>query len=231
MTRTGVSFADDGKGSAMIVECDSCGTRYRTGTSIMTGFRGAKVRCRKCGGTFVVGAAEPPAGTAAPSGAVDLPSAPARGSASAQGKAREGGALAAGIRLAAPSNVYSLKAFREALFRKTGHGGFDISGDIRPEPDGSPEEIGPPRRSVPRDPAPRQADRYPAPAAALPETVPGEPKFRSGGFHRGPERGGASGHLYPLPLHIALVYLLLAVLGGCGYLLVRYISGRMIQGG
>ncbi len=38
----------------MEIECSCCQARYRMKESMMKGFRGAEVRCRKCGATIAV---------------------------------------------------------------------------------------------------------------------------------------------------------------------------------
>ncbi|HZD54777.1 MAG TPA: MJ0042-type zinc finger domain-containing protein [Candidatus Aquicultoraceae bacterium] len=240
----------------MIVECDSCRTRYRIHQSIMSGFRGAKVRCRKCGGTFVV-VVETPVRTAGPSGGHGrpaesaaavlprplhrsfpgeggaVPALSARGPADAQGSPDAGEASAAALLPAPrpPNNVYSLDAFRVALFRRSGDAGFDISGAIRPAPESAPEEDGPPLPAHSPETLPRHADPLPAPPEELPGTPPAAPVSPAGVFpSRRRRSGGTSDLSYPRPLHVALVYLLLAVLGGAGYLLVRFLSRAMILG-
>src|SRR4030065_1168530 len=42
------------RGKPMVIVCSICQARYRMRKSMMRGFKGAEVRCRKCGGPIVV---------------------------------------------------------------------------------------------------------------------------------------------------------------------------------
>ena len=53
----------------VFVDCPSCKARYTLSPALISGSRGARVRCRKCGDRFEVRNPEPP-----PPGAVELPS-------------------------------------------------------------------------------------------------------------------------------------------------------------
>ena len=46
--RTGASNEPAIRGKAMVIECSICQARYRMRESMMQGFKGAEVRCRKC---------------------------------------------------------------------------------------------------------------------------------------------------------------------------------------
>jgi len=144
----------------MVVECSICQARYRMRESMMRGFQGAEIRCRKCGGIIVImntaavpGPAVPPAPAGetrahrklSPPGEISgiparqehsSPEPARRGPPPGERKAQPGTALAeeTDVEEAVPDNVYSLEHFREIRPRKTPADGFDISGHIRPEP-------------------------------------------------------------------------------------------------
>ncbi|MGZ8473153.1 MAG: MJ0042-type zinc finger domain-containing protein [Candidatus Deferrimicrobiaceae bacterium] len=168
----------------MVVECSICQARYRMRESMMRGFQGAEVRCRKCGGIIVImntATVPGPAVPAAPAGetrAHRQPSPPGersgipprkehsspeharRGPPAGERKAQPGTALAeeTDIEEAVPDNVYSLEHFREIRPRRSPADGFDISGYIRPEPSAPFPEAEPDSSSTPPPEAPVEKD-------------------------------------------------------------------------
>ena len=164
----------------MVIECSICQARYRMRKSMMRGFKGAEVRCRKCGGTIVVLAPETVAGYPQPAdrgkrtgGHLGPPppkekeGTPAGREDSPPGQTRRGLPQAEAMTQprtslaeveipaeAVPDNVYSLDLFREARPRRLPTGGYDISGYIRPEPAAplaEPERV-PPTKTPPSAP-------------------------------------------------------------------------------
>jgi hypothetical protein len=124
--------------------------------------------------------------------------------------------------------------------------GYDISGTIRPEPAVSPAERIP--AATPPLPAPRE-EKNPVQETVLEEPVqwrikgnlnpsdgdPVVPPRESKTPELSPSDGlqfqaGFTHSVYPRLTDIAFVYLLLLFLGGCGYLLVHFLS-RMLGGG
>jgi predicted Zn finger-like uncharacterized protein len=146
----------------MEIECSCCQARYRMKASMMRGFRGAEVRCRKCGGTIAV--LTP--GTTSRTPAAKVPGDRSGGfrphplkekdhpvverQDPSPGRARQGIAAGEGkteTRTAlpeepdaaepVPDNVYSLDLFRGGRPKRLPTGGYDISGSIRPDPPAS----------------------------------------------------------------------------------------------
>ena len=166
----------------MVVECSICQARYRMRESMMRGFQGAEVRCRKCGGIIVImnpATAPGPADPVAPAGETlahrrssppgEISGIPARqehsppehsrrGPPPGERKAQPGTALAeeTDTEEAVPDNVYSLELFREIRPRRSLADGFDISGYIRtePPPEANPDSwlTPPPEAPVEKDP-------------------------------------------------------------------------------
>ena len=256
----------------MVIECNSCRARYWMKESMMKGFNGAAVRCRKCGGTFnvvtpgtVPVAPEPadrrdrPAGlssshsleeTDGPAGRrEDLPPGDAGErlqptEAATQPRAKP--AEETDPAPPAPDNVYSLYRFREARPMILSTGGYDISGIIRPEPAISPVERIP--AGTPPLPAPREEKK---PVEDTPREKPvqwrikGTPNPSDGDpdvplrESKIPELSPSDGSQfrarftyseYSRLTDIAIVYLVLLLLGGCGYLLVHFLSRMMVGG-
>jgi predicted Zn finger-like uncharacterized protein len=168
----------------MIIECTVCQARYRMRESMMRGFVGAEVRCRRCGGIIVImnpasapWAAVPaaPAGEASPPRRPSSrgersgppvrqedppPEHPRRGPTQGERKTQPGTALAeeTDIEENVLDNVYSLEQFRETRPRKSPSDGFDISGHIRPEPSAPLPEAEPDSSSTPPPVAPVEKD-------------------------------------------------------------------------
>jgi len=256
----------------MIIECNSCQARYRMKESMMNGFKGAEVRCRKCGGTFVVATPETVPGkpepadrrirterppsfhsrneTDGPAGGREdaLPGDPGKRLLPTEAASHPGATPVEETDLAppAPENVYSLNGFREVLPKRLPTGGYDISGTIRPEPSFSPAERIP--ATMPPLPAPRE-EKKPVQEAALEEPVRWRIKGTPNPFDGDPFvppressipelstsdgsqfQAGFTHSVVPRLTDIAFVYLLLFLLGGCGYLLVQFLS-RMFTGG
>lgn len=239
----------------MVTECNSCRARYRMKESMMNGFKGVEVRCRKCGGTFVVvtpgtvpgepesadrrirtggppGSQSPnemggPAGRkeSSPLGEVGKRLQPMEAATVPRATPVEETGPAPPL----PDNVYSLNRFRGALPKRLPTGGYDISGIIRPEPSYSPAERMP--AATPLLPAPREEKGTPCPPEGAPvvsprgSTIPDLPP--PGGSQ---SRGGFTSSAYPRLTDIAFVYLLLLFLGGCGYLLVQFLSRMLNEG-
>ena len=217
---------------------------------MMKGFKGAEVRCRKCGGTFVVvtpgtvpGEPEPadrrirterPPSSHAPN-EIDGPAGGREDSPPGDAGERLQSTEAATHPCATPveetypappvpANVYSLNRFREALPKRLPTGGYDISGAIRPEPSFSPAERIP--AAMPPLPAPRE-EKKPVQETVLEEPVqpPRESKIPELSPSDGSQfRAGFTHSVYPRLTDIAFVYLLLLLLGGGGYLLVHFLS-------
>ncbi len=253
----------------MVIECNFCRARYWMKESMMKGGKGAKVRCRKCGGTFVVAAPGTVPGVA---GSGDRrfrfgTSPKSRSLKEAEGAAREkedsppGGA---GERLRpaqaptqrfpqpaekiapdppVPDNVYSLNRFRETRPRRFHTGAYDISGTIRPWPSVSPAE----QRSAETSslPVPREEEKriqsilLEEPVqwkvrgtAGPPDPDPYVPPREAKILELSPSDGsqfqaGHTASANTLITNIAIVYLVLLVLGGCGYLIVHFLSRMM----
>lgn len=263
--RTGCSSEPITGGLAMVIECSCCRARYRMKESMMRGFPGAEVRCRKCGETIVVRTPgtslrrsktadredrtgghrwpSPPKEKNGPAvGREDpRPEHAGHGLPSAEAKKQAGKALAeeSDPALPVPDNVYSLNLFRESRPKRLPTGGYDISGWIRPKPVVPPserkrlEEPSPPLTELPgkwgmipssihEDPIKwDQEDIPPLSTEALLARPKETPVRRNSPHGKSRSRSRLSTSVYPRPLHIAIVYLLLLLLGGCGYLLVR----------
>ncbi len=141
-----------------------------------------------------------------------------------------------------PDNVYSLKTFRETRPKKTISGGYDISGTIRPWPSASPvkrmpEETEPPpappeenrqaKEILLEEPAQRKTRAGTGASDVDSFVPPGEPKILELSFSDRPRfQPGfvTAASAYKRVTDIALVYLLLMILGGCGYLLIHSVS-------
>ena len=259
----------------MVIDCSNCRARYRMKPSILKGFQGAEIRCRKCGGKIVILTSDRPSRIIPP--VYGKERAEGRtGSSSPEERAGDRGGRTeppperishqphtadtkAGIHAAlaeeahpagiVPENVYSLDLFREARPRKGVTGVFDISGAIRPEPALSLEE--------PSLPFPSPQPLIPPPESRKSEvpnlldqpmqwqnegiisSFDGNPlpsSDQSGGFEKSilpkpPFKAGFSNTVSPRPSHIAMVYLFLLFLGGCGYLVIHLLSGIMNGGG
>ena len=233
----------------MVIECNSYQARYWMKESMIKGFKGAEVRCRKCSGTFVVVTHSPneidsPAGGREDSHPGDAGERlqPTEAATHPRATLLEETDPAPPV----PDNVYSLNRFREALPKRLPTGGYDISGTIRPEPSFSPAERIP--AAMPPLPAPRE-EKKPVQETALEEPVQwrikgttkssdGDPFVppRESKMPELPPSDGSqfqAGFTYsvdPRITDIAIVYLLLLLLGGCGYLLVHFLS-RILGGG
>ncbi len=254
---------------AMLIECGSCRSRYRIKTSMLKGFKGAEVRCRKCGGMIVVLTPGSESGTPEPGGRTKRRTPPRRpfpaaGKAdraagdemappvpSTQGLEQGEGGAQAGMALLeepasaepVPDNVFQLGLFRGVPPKHPPSEPYDISGQIRMDPAVSPARKGlfgePPRPPSPaperRDPAgsispeetiPWKNEGFALPSDEAPLPSPGKP----GDLEENPFspttrfQGGNSFRVGPRPSHVAIVYLLLLLLGGCGYLLVRFLA-------
>ncbi len=253
----------------MVIECSSCRARYRMKQSMLKGFRGAEVRCRKCGGKIVLqfsetqtvgkgrtvglaGTISPKASAADPIGRKDPP--PGR-----TGKQPKTAEAKVRIQEAVPEemhpfeavreNVFSLDLFRGSRPRKSITGGFDISGAILSEPALSLEEQEPPEsHSTPLLPFPEF--RKPEVASLLDKPI----LWQNEGIASSPEETSPpspdqqtaieeyilrktlfnakfSNAVSPRPSHVLMVYLYLLFLGGCGYLILHFLSGIMNAGG
>ncbi len=257
----------------MLIECDSCRARYRLKASMLKGFKGAEVRCRKCGGTIVVLTPGRESRTPGPTVRGERRSTPRR-QIPAKGKdvraakeeavppvppaqdleqdleQKEGGAQAAmalredaGSAESAPDNVFQLDLFREAPPKHPPSESYDISenirmvpavpparnkltGDFLRLPSPPPERRDPVGPIVPEEPFPWKNEGVTLLSTETPLPFPGgleDPESsssRKAGFQGSysPVPGG------PRPSHVAIVYLLLLLLGGCGYLLVRFLA-------
>lgn len=147
-----------------------------------------------------------------------------------------------------PDNVYSLALFREIRPKRLPIGGFDISGSIRPEPLSFRVERKP---AVPPSP-PETAPKRPTPVRTRLAEKPIEwrhegftpsrsapsfpPSAKTDGAAKTPSRKARfrsrlSHSIQPHPFQIVIVYLVLLILSGCGYLLVRYLSRLMSEAG
>lgn len=147
-----------------------------------------------------------------------------------------------------PDNVYSLALFREIRPKRLPIGGFDISGCIRPEPlplraESKPAAPPPLPETEPKRPAIARSKLVDQPIEWRREGIAasrGAPSFPTStktdgpaksSSHRARLRSRFSDSVQPHPLQIAIVYLVLLVLSGLGYLLVRYLSRLMSEAG
>lgn len=148
-----------------------------------------------------------------------------------------------------PGTVYSLDLWRVTHQKKSEIGGFDISGNICPEPIlPLPEPalaFSPPETpAAPEEPGGRaeaslfenriswQEEGVASSPATEPETSPRKRKSSSKRSSRRflfAER--RRGPAFPRPIHIALVYLALLLAGGIGYLLLRFLASLLSEGG
>lgn len=257
----------------MVIECSNCRARYRMKPSMLKGFQGAEVRCRKCGGKIIIRMSNNPSGTVSPAygkertdgrtgsspeeRAVDpvgreepLPDRFRHQPQTAETNPHSLAALAeeAHPAGAVPENVYSLDLFREARPKRGITGDFDISGAIRPEPAFSLEVQDPPSPSPqPLFPTPENQESE-APSlldkpiqwrnegiisssGGNPPPSPGQPgDFEESVQRKSPFKPGFSNSVSPRPSHIAMIYLVLLFLGGCGYLIIQLLSGIMKAG-
>ena len=224
--------------------------------SMMRGFKGAEVRCRKCGGTIAVltpgtsprtpSAREhdpPPIGRQGPS--------PGHGGpAEGEGASQTRTALAEEPDAAEslPDNVYPLHSYRAGRPKRLPIEGYDISDAIRPDPpppptgrssaDGSPtlaqslERSRTIRTNLMAEPIRWQQEGIAsAPTEGSPAPRDRSPASGKSSADKSLLPGGMSTSVPPRPTHIAMVYLLLLILGGVGYLLVRYFSYVFNGGG
>jgi predicted Zn finger-like uncharacterized protein len=172
------------------------------------------------------------------------------GLAAGEGKTRTSTALAkqpdAGEPV--PDNVYPLDLFRGGHPKRLPTGGYDISGSILPHPPDSAEGRGSEERS-PAISEPLEEWRRIRSSlgeeaipwreegiAAAPLEAPLAPPDKTPDSGKSPARksrltGRFSFSAYPRPTHIAMVYMLLLFLGGFGYLLVRFFSQLINEGG
>ena len=147
-----------------------------------------------------------------------------------------------------PDNVYPLDRFRGGHPKKLPTGGYDISGSILPHPPASNtgrapterspavaeplEELRSIRSSLCEKTIPlREEDIAEAPLEAplaTPDKMPVPGKSPSG---KSRLTSGFSLSAHPRPTHIAMVYMLLLFLGGFGYLLVRFFTQMIHEGG
>ena len=252
----------------MIVECNRCHSRYRMKRSVLKGSRGAKVRCRKCGETFVVLNPRPLSGTDSPvavAGATvrqvvpSLPRGKVRPDASGEGmppaQVRKEAPpaptivdLHEGISGEVPApNIPEEESRRVSVPKNPPAKGpamnFDVSGLIRPAPVLVPEEekpADPVSRPVEEPPEERAADRPALEDRPLGRKEVGINASSSGTSRSVPNRSRKPVHRDPKTpqvqsffsnsppttlWHIALVYLALLFLGGCGYLVIRLLWG------
>jgi len=173
----------------MIVECYNCRSRYRLNPSIMKGHQGAEVRCRKCGGTFIIQVPGSLSGTGSPAGVAGAavrrdvplsPTDPVRPSArpgivpperthhrplpAARNPSHREAVLPEVPTGDVLENVYSFSSYRNDPSKRVPAKGFDISGSIRPEPALARAEL---------DPA--EADFRPAEASPRKEAAESPP--------------------------------------------------------
>jgi predicted Zn finger-like uncharacterized protein len=224
----------------MVIECNDCRARYQMRPSMLRGFKWAEVRCRRCGGTIVVAIPGAPPGTPKQGNRPAHPRGPELPEKEAEPEGQ--------VTEQPPGKVYSLDRWRESRPKRLPTGGYDISGCIRPEPVVSlaqqepatesaepptapPEEQEPVRSSILQEPIyPRKEEPPPPPVeTALP------PPDETPSPAKSPKRRlrfltGSSYSLEPSPSHIVFLYLMLLLLGGCAYLLVRLLS-RIMSGG
>jgi len=253
--------------TAMLIECNSCRARYRIKASMLKGFKGAEVRCRKCGGMIVVLTPGSASGTPE-AGRVEQRATPRRqfpgretaarairdemvtSVPTAQGPEQMEAEVQANIDLpeesgpveSVPECVSQGDLYLEAAPKQPPPEPYDIPGEIRIDPAVYPARKGLPLESA-RPPADFPERQNPA-GSSFPEDLvawenegvallPPEAPFLSpdkpGANEKSSSRGsrfrnGSSFSMGPRPSHVAIVYLLLVLLGGCGYLLVRFLA-------
>ena len=238
----------------MVIECSICQARYRMRESMMRGFKGADVRCRKCGGTIIVLAPETVPGSSQPADRgkrtgghrgphlpKEIDGTPAGREDSPPGQTRRGLPQAEWMTQprtslaeeenpaeAVPDNVYSLDLLREARPRRLPTGGYDISGYIRPEPAAplaEPEPV-PPTKPLPSAPP----EKGVTPGSLLDRQV----AWQKEGILPLPGAVSSSARYFhpSLPgfFDIALVVLWLFLAGGMGYLVVRFFVSLLVGG-
>lgn len=250
----------------MVIECRSCQARYWMKESLMKGVKGAKVRCRKCGATFVVVSpvtvpdAPDPANRGIRARARQDPHPPKETEGTAGGGGK-GSPRADAVQALLPSpdpgrphptptekddpappvpdNVYSLNSFREGRPKRSPAGGYDISGTVRPWPSVFPEEERPADTSPLSAPCDGKREmrnilleepiRWKIKGTSGPSDAnPGDPPHETKILELSPPdrsqiKAGPTSS-YTRITNIAIVYLLLLVLGGCGYLIVYVLS-------
>jgi hypothetical protein len=207
---------------------------------MLQGFQGAEVCCRRCGGTIV--AASPGS----------LPKTPKPGNLPARARRPNNPEIDAEpegqVPEQTPGNGFSFDRWRESRPKRLPLGGYDISGYIRPEPAVSlahqepatepskpltapPEEQEPMRSTILQKPySPREEEIHPplAETALSPPDETQSPAKTPKNRIRFP--AGSSQYVQPRTSHIVFLYLMLLLLGGCGYLLVRLLS-QILNGG
>ena len=113
----------------MIIECEGCKARFRLDRRLIDGYRGARVRCRRCGIPIFVKVPQPLSVASLPyrverrRGTRGIPSV-----ATAQPLAEE-----EFVEEATPDNLVDLRRFREAYRNRMPPGAYDISGNISTE--------------------------------------------------------------------------------------------------
>jgi|GEM_PF-1703072 len=147
-----------------------------------------------------------------------------------------------------PDNVYPLDLFRGGHPKKLPTGGYDISGSILPNPPASAagresaerspavaeplEELRSIRSSLLEEEIPWRKEGIAAAPFEAPLAAPEKtPDFEKSPAGKSRLPGRFSFSAYPRPTHIAMVYMLLLFLGGFGYLLVRFFSQLINEGG
>lgn len=255
----------------MVIECAGCKARYRFKKSMLKGFKGAEVRCRKCGGMIVVVAPgiqvgtpeaarverraalrrHPPAKkkTARVVGAEMAPSGPV-----AHGQERMEAPVPAGMALigeisspdSGPDNAPRVDLSPEVAHKQPPSESHDISGMIRTDPVRPPPVRTPAGefhfpsafslqkeafRSIPpgeRITGENERSDPISRISPIPSRDDMEPPDKSSS-DRSQFQIGFPVSMGPRPSHVAIVYLLLLLLGGCGYLIVRFLAN--IAGG
>jgi hypothetical protein len=208
-------------------------------SSMLRGFKGSEMRCRRCGETIVVATPGSLHGTPVPGNQPSRPRRPNIQEKEAEPEEE--------VPEQAHGKVYSLDRFRESRPKRLPIGGYDISGYIRPEPANSlarqerstgsseplpapPEEQEPVRSSILQEPTYPRIEEIPPP----PDDTALPPPDESPSPAKSPKRKlrflTGSSSIEPRPSHIVFLYLILLLLGGCGYLLVRLLS-RIMTGG
>ena len=113
----------------MIIECDSCKSRFRLDRKLIDGYRAVRVRCRTCGGPIIVMVSQPPSAAPPPyrderrRGTHAIPSA-----ATARPLVEE-----EPVAEATPGNLVDLRRFRGSYRKRILAGAYDISESISTE--------------------------------------------------------------------------------------------------